>query len=63
MIYFFPVMMLFIFNQFPSGLNLYYTVFNVLTIAQQHFVKINEDEFKLKKPKRGGLAIARKKKK
>jgi YidC/Oxa1 family membrane protein insertase len=63
MIYFFPVMMLFIFNQFPSGLNLYYTVFNVLTIAQQHFIKINEDEFKLGKPKKNGLAFARKKKK
>ena len=24
-----------IFNSFPSGLNLYYTLFNVLTIAQQ----------------------------
>jgi len=27
-----------IFNSFPSGLNLYYTLFNVLTIAQQKFV-------------------------
>ena len=26
------------FNSFPSGLNLYYTLFNVLTIAQQKFV-------------------------
>ena len=24
-----------LFNSFPSGLNLYYTLFNVLTIAQQ----------------------------
>lgn len=47
MIYFFPVMMLLIFNQFPSGLNLYYTLFNVLTIAQQHFIKINEADYKL----------------
>jgi len=27
-----------IFNSFPSGLNLYYTLFNVLTIAQQKFI-------------------------
>ena len=29
----------FIFNSFPSGLNLYYTLFNILTIAQQKLVK------------------------
>ena len=27
-----------IFNTFPSGLNLYYTLFNVLTIAQQKLI-------------------------
>ena len=27
-----------IFNNFPSGLNLYYTLFNILTIAQQKFL-------------------------
>ena len=27
-----------IFNSFPSGLNLYYTLFNVLTIIQQKYV-------------------------
>ena len=27
-----------IFNSFPSGLNLYYTLFNVLTIAQQKLI-------------------------
>ena len=35
------VMMVFfflIFNNFPSGLNLYYTLFNVLTIAQQKLI-------------------------
>jgi len=26
------------FNGFPSGLNLYYTLFNVLTIAQQKLI-------------------------
>ncbi len=37
MVYVMPIFMLLIFNQFPSGLNLYYTLFNVLTIIQQKF--------------------------
>ena len=37
MVYIMPIFMLLIFNQFPSGLNLYYTLFNVLTIIQQKF--------------------------
>jgi YidC/Oxa1 family membrane protein insertase len=37
MVYIMPIFMLLIFNQFPSGLNLYYTMFNVLTIIQQKF--------------------------
>jgi len=63
MMYFMPIMMLFIFNQFPSGLNLYYTVFNLLTIAQQHFIKISDEEFKLGKPKKNSLAFGKGKKK
>ena len=39
MLIFMPVMMLMIFNQFPSGLTLYYTLFNVLSTVQQHFSK------------------------
>jgi len=35
MVYIMPIFMLLLFNQFPSGLNLYYTLFNVLTIIQQ----------------------------
>jgi YidC/Oxa1 family membrane protein insertase len=35
MLYFMPVFMTLIFNQFPSGLTLYYTLFNVLTMLQQ----------------------------
>ncbi len=35
MVYLMPVFMLLIFNQFPSGLNLYYTLFNLWTIIQQ----------------------------
>ena len=34
--------MLAIFNQFPSGLNLYYTLFNLLTIIQQKFVHTDD---------------------
>jgi YidC/Oxa1 family membrane protein insertase len=37
LVYIMPIFMLLIFNQFPSGLNLYYTLFNVLTIIQQRF--------------------------
>ena len=64
MIYFFPIMMLLIFNQFPSGLNLYYTLFNLLTIAQQHLIKINEADYKLVPAKeKPELAFKKKKKK
>jgi YidC/Oxa1 family membrane protein insertase len=35
MLYFMPVFMTVIFNNFPSGLNLYYTLFNVWTLLQQ----------------------------
>ena len=40
-----PVMMTIMFNHFPSGLNLYYFVFNILSIGQQYyFNKIHKDE-------------------
>jgi YidC/Oxa1 family membrane protein insertase len=35
MVYVMPVMFTLLFNNFPSGLNLYYLVFNVLSIGQQ----------------------------
>jgi len=38
MTYMMPIMFFFMFNQFPSGLNLYYTLFNLLTVAQQKLV-------------------------
>ena len=41
MVYIMPIFMLLIFNQFPSGLNLYYTLFNVLTIIQQKITDNN----------------------
>jgi YidC/Oxa1 family membrane protein insertase len=33
--YFFPVMLLFIFNNFAAGLSLYYLIYNVVSIGQQ----------------------------
>ncbi|MCK9244335.1 MAG: membrane protein insertase YidC [Candidatus Marinimicrobia bacterium] len=37
MMYFMTVFFFFLFNQFPSGLNLYYTLYNVLSIVQQKY--------------------------
>ena len=37
--YFMMVFFFLLFNSFPSGLNLYYTLFNILTIAQQKLIK------------------------
>ena len=37
--YFMMVFFFLLFNSFPSGLNLYYTLFNVLTIVQQKLTK------------------------
>jgi len=44
MVYFMPIMMTLLFFSFPSGLNLYYFVFNLLSIGQQYY------ETKIKKP-------------
>ena len=45
MAYMMPFLMFFLFNSFPSGLNLYYTLFNVLSIAQQTYInKLHKDE-------------------
>lgn len=38
MTYFMTGFFVLIFNQFPAGLNLYYTLFNVLTIVQQKYL-------------------------
>lgn len=37
MMYFMTVFFFLLFNSFPSGLNLYYTLFNILTIVQQKY--------------------------
>ncbi|MBZ0264566.1 membrane protein insertase YidC [bacterium] len=40
MLYMMPIMFIFLFNNFPSGLTLYYTLFNLLSWAQQHYMKV-----------------------
>ena len=37
MLYFMPIFMTLIFNNFPSGLTLYYTLFNIWTLLQQKY--------------------------
>ncbi len=41
MMYFMNVFFLFLFYTFPSGLNLYYSVFNILSIVQQKYLTPN----------------------
>jgi YidC/Oxa1 family membrane protein insertase len=45
--YIFPVMMLLIFNQFASGLSLYYLVYNILSIGHQMLINKQIDHVKL----------------
>ncbi len=53
MIYIMPIFMLMIFNTLPSGLNLYYTMFNLLTIIQQVMINRDQKEVELQ-PATGG---------
>ncbi|RMH84662.1 MAG: membrane protein insertase YidC, partial [Calditrichaeota bacterium] len=39
MIYFMPIFLIFIFYNLPSGLNLYYAVFNLLSMFQTRYIK------------------------
>jgi YidC/Oxa1 family membrane protein insertase len=58
MVWMMPIMMTLLFNSFPSGLNLYYLVFNLLSIGQQAwFNKKHKDEpvRKVEKKKGGGF--------
>lgn len=62
MIWMMPPMMLLIFNSLPSGLNLYYFVFNLLSIAQQYWFNRAHSDEPLRKvePKKGqGGILAR----
>lgn len=38
MMYVMPIIFFFLFNQFPSGLNLYYTLFNIFSMIQQKYM-------------------------
>lgn len=49
MIWMMPVMMMLIFNNLPSGLNLYYFVFNILSIGQQLLINKQHDNVPLQK--------------
>ena len=37
MVWFMPIFLVLLFNNFPSGLTLYYTLFNLLSILQQRY--------------------------
>lgn len=51
--YIMPVMMLFIFNNFASGLSLYYLIYNVLSIGQQYMINQSLDKDQLKEAVEG----------
>ncbi len=59
MVWAMPILFTLLFNSFPSGLNLYYLVFNVLSIAQQIYINKQHDNEPLRKvdqkKKRGGI--------
>jgi YidC/Oxa1 family membrane protein insertase len=44
MVYLMPIFMLLIFNRLPSGLVLYWTVFNIFSMLQQFLVRDNKGE-------------------
>jgi YidC/Oxa1 family membrane protein insertase len=51
MVWILPVMMTLLFNTLPSGLNLYYSIFNLLAIGQQVWItKHASGEVALRKP-------------
>ena len=43
LIYIMPIMLTILFMSFPSGLNLYYFMFNILSIAQQYYINHKHD--------------------
>lgn len=58
LVYLMPIMMTFLFMSFSSGLNLYYFMFNLLSIGQQYYInhsKGGDDELvPVKNPKKKG---------
>lgn len=62
MVWMMPIMMTLIFNSLPSGLNLYYFVFNLLSIGQQMWINKQHGEEPLRKvepKKKSGGIMAR----
>ncbi|MGA9115382.1 MAG: membrane protein insertase YidC, partial [Bacteroidota bacterium] len=59
MVWMMPLMMTLLFNNFPSGLNLYYFVFNLLSILQQFWINKQHGSEPLRKAEprknRGGI--------
>lgn len=47
LVYIMPIMLTLLFMSFPSGLNLYYFMFNVLSIAQQYYINHKGGEVEL----------------
>ncbi|MDH3267465.1 MAG: membrane protein insertase YidC [Ignavibacteria bacterium] len=47
LVYMMPVMLTILFMTFPSGLNLYYFMFNVLSIAQQYYINHKQSDVEL----------------
>jgi len=66
MVYIMPVFLTLVFNSFPSGLNLYYTLFNIFSIIQQKYMTKAPSTLERKKSRkkaydqirRGGLNAA-----
>ena len=52
MVWVMPIMMTLLFNGFPSGLNLYYFIFNILSIGQQLWLNKQSEGEPLKKVER-----------
>ncbi len=44
MVYIMPIMFTFMFMAFPSGLNLYYFMFNLLSIGQQYYINTHGEQ-------------------
>lgn len=62
LVYVMPIMLTILFMSFPSGLNLYYFMFNVLSIAQQYYINHKHDGMVLepvKNPKKQKGFMAR----
>lgn len=61
MVWLMPIMMTLLFNSFPSGLNLYYFVFNLFSIGQQYWINKQHKDEPLRKveQKKGGGFLSR----